>query len=54
MKAAVKSKGFDVEIGGELFTDAMGNEGTPEGTYIGMIRHNIDTIVHALIGGSEL
>ncbi len=54
VKAAVKSKGFDVEIGGELFTDAMGNEGTPEGTYIGMIRHNIDTIVHALIEESEL
>ncbi len=54
VKAAVKSKGFDVEIGGELFTDAMGSEGTPEGTYIGMIRHNIDTIVHALIGKSEL
>ena len=52
--AAVKSKGFDVKIGGVLFTDAMGNEGTPEGTYIGMIRHNIDTIVHALIGISEL
>ena len=54
MKAAVKSKGFDVKIGGVLFTDAMGNEGTPEGTYIGMIRYNIDTIVHALIGKSEL
>ena len=54
VKAAVKSKGFNVEIGGELFTDAMGNEGTPEGTYIGMIRHNIDTIVHALIRKSEL
>ena len=54
VKAAVKSKGFDVKIGGVLFTDAMGNEGTPEGTYIGMIRHNIDTIVHALIGKSEL
>ncbi len=54
VKAAVKSKGFDVEIGGQLFTDAMGSEGTPEGTYIGMIRHNIDTIVHALIGESEL
>jgi manganese/zinc/iron transport system substrate-binding protein len=48
VKAAVKSKGFDVEIGGELFSDAMGNEGTPEGTYIGMVRHNIDTIVKAL------
>ena len=54
VKATVKSKGFDVKIGGVLFTDAMGNEGTPEGTYIGMIRHNIDTIVHALIGESEL
>jgi len=49
VKAAVKSKGFDVEIGGELFSDAMGSEGTPESTYIGMVRHNIDTIVKALI-----
>ncbi len=54
VKASVKSIGFDVKIGGVLFTDAMGNEGTLEGTYIGMIRHNIDTIVHALIGESEL
>ena len=53
VKAAVKSKGFNVEIGGELFSDAMGNEGTPEGTYIGMVRHNIDTIVKALIGESK-
>ena len=54
VKAAVKSKGFNVEIGGELFSDAMGDEGTPEGTYIGMVRHNIDTIVKALTGGSGL
>ena len=50
VQAAVRSKGFDVKIGGELFSDAMGNEGTPEGTYIGMVRHNIDTIVNALVG----
>ena len=50
VQAAVNSKGFDVKIGGELFSDAMGNEGTPEGTYIGMVRHNIDTIVTALVG----
>ena len=50
VKAAVKSKGFEVQIGGELFSDAMGNEGTLEGTYIGMVRHNIDTIVKALTG----
>ena len=53
VKAAVNSKGFDVKIGGELFSDAMGNEGTPEGTYIGMVRHNIDTIVTALIGSTS-
>ncbi len=50
VNAAVKSKGFDVQIGGELFSDAMGDEGTLEGTYIGMVKHNIDTIVKALIG----
>jgi manganese/zinc/iron transport system substrate-binding protein len=27
----------------------MGNPGTPEGTYVGMVRHNIDTIVNALL-----
>ena len=45
VQAAVRSRGWDIAIGGELFSDAMGSEGTPEGTYIGMVRHNIDTIV---------
>jgi manganese/zinc/iron transport system substrate-binding protein len=49
VQAAVKSRGFDVKIGGQLFSDAMGNANTPEGTYIGMIRHNIDTIVQSLM-----
>lgn len=48
VQAAVGSRGFDVAIGGELFSDAMGDGGTPEGTYIGMVRHNIDTIVGGL------
>ncbi|TYS19108.1 manganese transporter [Rossellomorea vietnamensis] len=43
-----KEKGHEVEIGGELFSDAMGEEGTEEGTYLGMVRHNVDTIVNAL------
>ena len=43
-----KQKGHEVKIGGELFSDAMGAEGTPEGTYIGMMRHNVNTIVEAL------
>ncbi|MBN2551009.1 MAG: zinc ABC transporter substrate-binding protein [Anaerolineales bacterium] len=50
LQAAVQSKGFDVQIGGELFSDAMGDPGTVEGTYIGMVKHNIDTIVSALKG----
>lgn len=43
-----KAKGHEVKIGGELFSDAMGEPGTEEGTYIGMVRHNVDTIVSAL------
>lgn len=50
VQAAVQAQGFEVKIGGSLFSDAMGNEGTPEGTYIGMVKHNIDTIVSALTG----
>ncbi len=49
VQATVQAQGFSVNIGGELFSDAMGNEGTPEGTYLGMVRHNIDTIVGALL-----
>ncbi len=43
-----KARGHTVVIGGELFSDAMGKDGTPEGTYSGMVRHNVDTIVKAL------
>ncbi|MBA4493334.1 metal ABC transporter solute-binding protein, Zn/Mn family [Paenactinomyces guangxiensis] len=43
-----KKKNHEVTIGGTLFSDAMGEKGTEEGTYIGMVRHNIDTIVKAL------
>ncbi len=45
---AAAARGHTVTIGGEIFSDAMGAEGTAEGTYLGMIRHNIDTIVEAL------
>lgn len=50
LQEAVAAQGFTVEIGGELFSDAMGDPGTIEGTYLGMVRHNIDTIVAALLG----
>ncbi len=42
------ARGQQVKIGGELFSDAMGAAGTPEGTYEGMVRHNVHTIVQAL------
>jgi len=43
-----RNKGWDVRIGGNLFSDAMGNPGTPEGTYIGMVNANVKTIVESL------
>ena len=42
------ARGHEVRQGGELFSDAMGAPGTPEGTYEGMVRHNVQTIVEAL------
>jgi len=45
------AQGHTVTIGGELFSDAMGEPGSYEGTYIGMIDHNVTTIARAL-GGS--
>lgn len=50
VQAAVKARGFETRIGGTLYSDAMGDAGTVQGTYLGMVRHNIDTIVGALAG----
>jgi manganese/zinc/iron transport system substrate-binding protein len=46
-----RARNHTVTIGGELFSDAMGEDGTWEGTYLGMIDHNVTTIARAL-GGS--
>jgi len=43
-----KQKGWDVKIGGSLYSDAMGAEGTADGSYIGMVHANTNTIVNAL------
>ncbi|MGC1205766.1 MAG: zinc ABC transporter substrate-binding protein [Flavobacteriaceae bacterium] len=48
LQAAVKSKNHNVIIGGTLYSDALGNVGTIEGTYIGMFEYNVNTIVNAL------
>jgi len=44
------ARGHEVVIGGTLYSDAMGPAGTWEGTYIGMIDHNVTTIARALGG----
>lgn len=46
--AAAEQKGADARVGGELYTDAAGDDGTPEGTYIGMVRANADKIAEGL------
>lgn len=48
LQAAVRSRKHEVSIGGTLFSDALGNPGTPEGTYIGMFEFNVNTMVNAL------
>ncbi|WP_034260176.1 metal ABC transporter solute-binding protein, Zn/Mn family [Altibacter lentus] len=48
LQQAVLSKGAQVTIGGSLYSDALGNAGTEEGTYLGMFRYNVNTIVNSL------
>ena len=48
LQAAVNSKNHQIVIGGTLFSDALGNPNSPEGTYIGMFKFNVTTIVNAL------
>lgn len=48
LQKSVQSKGAEVTIGGSLFSDALGNPGTIEGTYIGMFTYNVNTIVNEL------
>jgi manganese/zinc/iron transport system substrate-binding protein len=49
-----RSRGHEIEIGGELYSDSTGPEDTPEGTYIGMLEHNARTITQALGAAAEL
>lgn len=52
VRAAARARGAVVEIGEPLYSDALGTTGTPEGTYVGMVRHNVNAIVRAL--GAEV
>jgi manganese/zinc/iron transport system substrate-binding protein len=48
VQAACRDRGWELEIGGQLYSDAGGDAGTEAETYIGMVRENVDTIVEAL------
>jgi manganese/zinc/iron transport system substrate-binding protein len=48
VQEAARAKGWDVAIGGHLYSDALGPKGSKADTYIGMVKHNVDTIVNAL------
>jgi len=54
LQAVIKgceSKGHNAVIGGMLYSDALGENGSPEGTYLGVVRHNVNAIVEGLIKG---
>lgn len=48
LQESVASRGFKITIGGTLYSDALGSPGTPQGTYVGMFKHNVTTITDAL------
>jgi manganese/zinc/iron transport system substrate-binding protein len=50
LQAYVRDQGWELGIGGTLYSDALGTPGTPEGTYTGMLRHNAKTLADALSG----
>jgi manganese/zinc/iron transport system substrate-binding protein len=50
LQAAVSDRGGQVNVGGELYSDSLGDPNTDAATYIGMMRHNVKTIVAALQG----
>lgn len=53
VQEGAESRGFNVRIGAELYSDAMGPAGTYEGTYIGMMDANATRIARALGGDIE-
>ncbi|MGB1038331.1 MAG: metal ABC transporter solute-binding protein, Zn/Mn family [Bacteroidia bacterium] len=43
-----QARDYDLSIGGTLYSDALGEEGTPAGTYKGMLEANVQTIIDGL------
>ncbi len=48
VQEACRANGWEVAVGGELYSDSLDSPDRPAGTYIGMVKANIDTIVDAL------
>ena len=48
VRAAVRARDWEVRLGGELYSDALGPQGTEGETYLGMLQHNAVTIYLAL------
>ncbi|EHR59351.1 metal ABC transporter solute-binding protein, Zn/Mn family [Saccharomonospora cyanea] len=46
--AAVRHRGGDARLGAPLYSDSTGEDGTPEGTYLGMVRANAERIAEGL------
>jgi manganese/zinc/iron transport system substrate-binding protein len=53
VQVAARDRGWEVAIGQPLFSDALGDKGTEEGTYAGMFRYDVKTIVSGLRGVNE-
>ena len=51
VRAASAARGWEVALGGELYSDALGPEGTEGATYLGMLQHNAVTVFQALAQG---
>ena len=48
LREGASRRGHDVRVGGKLYSDAMGEPGTTEGTYVGMLAHNLRVVANAL------
>ncbi len=48
LQEAVAARGFDVVIGGTLYSDSLGDRNSPAGSYAGTVRANVETIIGAL------
>ena len=48
LQEAVKARGWDVKIGGELYSDSLGDKEHNTNTYIKTVKKNVDVIVEAL------